>query len=70
MIITTAADLAEANDLEYAEATGLLKALIKAGIATQAGTRKNPNGKGKSSNLYQVPLTFTMTLKEPRERSV
>jgi hypothetical protein len=66
MVTLSAAELAEANDLDYTEATGLLKTLLKLGIAQSAGIRKISGSKGKGSNLYSLPLEIKFTLKEPK----
>jgi hypothetical protein len=57
----------EAAGLDYVEAQGFIKALVKLKAAKQVGTRKAA-GKGKPTNLYAVPMCIQVTLyQEPVE---
>ena len=51
----------EAESLKaYGHTAGFINVMMALGIAIIAGTRKtSPTGKGKRSNVYRVPLTFT-----------
>lgn len=57
-------ELAEANDLDYLEAQGLIKSLVKLGIAKMTDPRKIPGAKGKPTNLYILPMCIQVTLSE------
>ena len=52
----------EAESLKaYGHTAGFINVMLSLGIATVAGTRKtSPTGKGKRSNVYRLPLSFTV----------
>jgi hypothetical protein len=55
-------ELAESANLDYLEAQGLVKALVKLGVAKEAGKRKVEGAKGKPTNLYAIPMCIQLTL--------
>ena len=59
----TTQEFATANGLEYGEAAGMLKGLVKMGIVTDEGVRKVEGAKGKGSNLFGVPAEATIQFK-------
>lgn len=69
MPILTVNELAESNDFDYAEASNLLKVLVKLRIAQSVGVRPNPAGRGKGSNLFSIPLSFSISLKDKLTRN-
>jgi hypothetical protein len=59
----------EALGLDYAEANGFIKTLVKLKAATMIGQRKKA-GKGKPTNLYAIPMCIQITVyQEPVETS-
>jgi hypothetical protein len=53
--------------LDYAEAQGFIKTLVKLKAASQIGVRKAA-GKGKPTNLYALPMCIQITVhQEPVE---
>jgi len=54
-MIVTATEFADKNGVSYAEAANTLKFLVAKGTVKNAGQRKRPDGKGKPSNLFDVP---------------
>jgi len=60
--IMTTKEFAELHDVDYATASGFLKFLVKKGLVTEAGSRPNPGGKGKPSQLYKIPETVSVAM--------
>lgn len=59
-IKVTTKELAKRMDVEYAQASGLLKILEAKKIAVIVETRPNPTGRGKGSKVYEIPSEFTI----------
>lgn len=59
---TTIKQLAEKQGVEYAEAQGLVRYLECKGIAKKVGVLKNPAGKGKGSDIWELPETINVVL--------
>jgi len=57
-------ELADANGLDYLEAQGFIKTLVKLGNAKAVRTRKVEGKKGKPTNIYMVPMCLQMTICE------
>jgi hypothetical protein len=57
-------ELAEANGLDYLEAQGFIKTLVKLGKAKMMEPRKVPGAKGKPTNIYLIPTELTFKLLE------
>jgi hypothetical protein len=57
-------ELAEANGLDYLEAQGFIKSLVKLGKAKMMEPRKVPGAKGKPTNIYLIPTELTFKLLE------
>ena len=55
-------ELAEANQLDYLEAQGFLKTLIKLGQCKLVSQRKQEGQRGKPTNVYQVPNNLIISL--------
>lgn len=55
-------ELAESANLDYLEAQGLVKALVKLGVAKENGKRKVEGAKGKPTNLYAIPMCIQLTI--------
>jgi hypothetical protein len=61
---TSVKELAESAGVDYAVAGGLVKFLESRGIAKLVEQRKREDGRGKPTNIYEVPETVTVELKE------
>lgn len=57
----TVQDFANKLGLSYAEASGFIKGLEKAGAAKNAGSLKK-SGKGKPSTTWEVNKEFTLAI--------
>ena len=57
-------ELAEANDLDYLEAQGFIKTLVKLGKAQMGKPRKIEGAKGKPTNIYLIPTELNFKLVE------
>jgi hypothetical protein len=57
-------ELAEANGLDYLEAQGFIKSLVKLGKAKMIAPRKVEGQKGKPTNIYLIPTELTFKLIE------
>lgn len=58
----TIAELAAAKHVDYVVASGLLRYLIAQGHAKKVDKRKSPNGKGKPTDIYEVPDEVNLKL--------
>lgn len=63
MLLKTVNELADDLKLDYATAQGLVKFLVEKKLATKAGTRPTTTGKGKPSNVYELPERVEISLK-------
>lgn len=64
-MIVTASEFATKTGTQYAEAANTLKFLVATGVVKDAGKRPRPDGRGKPSNLFDVPTgPVTVTLIE------
>jgi len=57
-------ELAESNGLDYLEAQGFIKTLVKLKVAEQVKPRKVEGKKGKPTNIYVIPTCIQFTLYE------
>lgn len=57
-------ELAEANNLDYLEAQGFIKTLVKLKLAKMGAARKVEGQKGKPTNIYLIPTEFSFKLIE------
>ncbi len=57
-------ELADANGLDYLEAQGFIKTLVKLGHAKQTRSRKVEGQKGKPTNIYLIPTCLQVTVYE------
>lgn len=57
-------ELAEANGLDYLEAQGFIKSLVKLGKAKMIAPRKVEGQKGRLTNIYLIPTELTFRLIE------
>lgn len=57
-------ELAEANGLDYLEAQGFIKTLVKLGKAKMGAPRKVEGAKGKPTNIYLIPTELNFKLVE------
>jgi hypothetical protein len=57
-------ELADANKLDYLEAQGFIKTLVKLGHAKQVAPRKVEGKKGKPTNVYVLPMCLQVTIYE------
>ena len=57
-------EMAEANGLDYLEAQGFIKTLVKLGKAKMSTPRKVEGQKGKPTNIYLIPTELTFKLIE------
>lgn len=57
-------EFAEANGLDYLEAQGFLKTLVKLGHCQLGKTRKVEGQKGKPTNVYLMPVYLELTVME------
>jgi len=64
MFQVTIKELSERLGIEYQAAQGLVKFLVLMGEAKIIKVRPNPNGKGKGSNVYELPESVTINLRE------
>lgn len=60
----TIKELADANGLDYMEAQGFLKTLVKLGHCQLGKPRKVEGQKGKPTNVYLLPIYLEMTVME------
>lgn len=60
---TTVSDLAKAMDVDRQIIYGLVVFLEKTGRATIVGVQRPPSGKGKGANIYELPMSVTISLK-------
>lgn len=61
-------ELADANGLDYLEAQGFIKTLVKLGHAKLTRTRKVDGQKGKPTSIYMIPSCMQVTVFEaPKE---
>ena len=58
-ITGTTGDFAEMWGVEYTHAAGFIAVLKTKGIVKDVGTRPAKSGKGKPSNVFSVPKSFT-----------
>ena len=58
--LTTVAQFAEKQGIDYVLASGLIRYLEAKGIAKKGGQQPPKGGKGKPSTLYVVPTTVTL----------
>lgn len=59
---TSVTELAERLKVDYAHAQGLVKLLEKRGLATLFEKRPNKAGKGKPTNIYELPDKIELDL--------
>ena len=59
---TTTKQFAAKHGVEYAQAAGVIKFLVKLGVASKVRTEPNPAGRGKGSDVFEIPATATITL--------
>lgn len=64
-MIVTAKEFADRHNVDYQLANSFLRLLETIGRVKSAGVRPNPAGRGKGSNLYDVPDEITLDLTEP-----
>ena len=57
-------ELADANGLDYLEAQGFIKALVKLGVAKQVKSRKVEGARGKPTNIYLIPTYIEVSMFE------
>jgi len=57
-------EFAEANGLDYLEAQGFIKSLVKLGVAQQISSRKVEGKKGKPTNIYFLPSFLEVSIYE------
>lgn len=57
-------ELAERLGVEYAAAAGLVAILEAKGLASVVEKRPNPTGKGKPTDIFEIPETVTLELGE------
>lgn len=62
-MILTVNEVAQKLGVEYITATAIVKLMVTQGAAKEVGKRPTATGKGKPSTMYEVPDTFTITLK-------
>jgi hypothetical protein len=60
----TIKELADANGLDYLEAQGFLKTLVKLGHCQMGKPRKIDGQKGKPTNVYLLPIYLELTVME------
>ena len=61
-IKTSIKEFGEKHGLDYLEAQGFIKAMVKLGHAKQLESRKIVGQKGKPTNIYELPASITMKL--------
>lgn len=61
----TAKEFGIQHNVDYQLAISLLKLLALSGHVKSAGVRPNPAGRGKGSNLYEVPEKVDLDLTKP-----
>jgi hypothetical protein len=62
-------ELANANGLDYLEAQGFIKTLVKLGHAKLSRARKVEGKKGKPTNLYLIPTCLQVTCYEDTKQA-
>jgi hypothetical protein len=60
-------ELADANGLDYLEAQGFLKTLVKLGHCTLGKPRKIDGQKGKPTNIYLLPIYLEIAVMEQQK---
>lgn len=60
-------ELADANGLDYLEAQGFLKTLVKLGHCQMGKPRKIDGQKGKPTNVYLLPIYLEITVMEQQK---
>lgn len=55
-------EFGEANGLDYLEAQGFIKTLVKLGVAKQTSSRKVAGQKGKPTNVYTLPSAIQVNI--------
>lgn len=58
----TVKELAAKLDVDYAHAAGLVKIMEKKGLTKVDHVRPNPAGRGKGSNVYELPDKIELNL--------
>jgi len=61
-------ELADANGLDYLEAQGFLKTLVKLGHCKMGKARKVEGQRGKPTNVYLLPIYLELTVMEQQRR--
>ena len=59
----TVKELADELQLDYLTTQGLVKFLVEVGEAKKVGVRPTASGKGKPSNVYELPEKVEINLK-------
>jgi hypothetical protein len=62
-------ELADANGLDYLEAQGFLKTLVKLGHCQLGKPRKIEGQKGKPTNIYLLPIYLEITVMEQQMKA-
>lgn len=65
----TIKELADANGLDYLEAQGFLKTLVKLGHCHMCKPRKVIGQKGKPTNVYLLPIYLEITVMEQQKKA-
>lgn len=60
-------ELADANGLDYLDAQGFLKTLVKLGHCQMGKPRKVDGQKGKPTNVYLLPIYLEITVMEQQK---
>ncbi len=61
-------ELADANGLDYMDAQGFLKTLVKLGHCQMGKPRKVEGQKGKPTNVYLLPIYLELTVMEQQTK--
>lgn len=61
-------ELADANGLDYLDAQGFLKTLVKLGHCQMCKPRKVEGKKGKPTNIYLLPIYLEITVMEQQQK--
>lgn len=64
----TIKELADANGLDYMDAQGFLKTLVKLGHCHMGKPRKVDGQKGKPTNVYLLPIYLELTVMEQQAK--
>lgn len=62
-------ELADANGLDYMDAQGFLKTLVKLGHCQLGKPRKVEGQKGKPTNIYLLPIYLEITVMEQQKKA-